>query len=256
MSYIVNPTYNDYTGQPLISFVYDDGSANQLEVVIPLHLRYNIPLTIALPVGVAAFNGYTFGLGNRIRAFLQAQEMGVAFCCHSWDHVDLTALTSAERWRQLYIAKKALEGMGFRNIDAFVAPYNAWNETIAQECAEAGYTIAMARWGSDMDQPNPLPLAEPYQPYSRYYLNRIGAQNPKTGDQVIAEIQAGITGGKWTIIMLHSLFDADDGTTYNWIKSEAVKVLDFVKSLSKTAALVANPGLAYRFIVGLGDYPS
>lgn len=247
--------YAEYTGQAIVSFVYDDGSQNHLDVVVPMHLENGFPLTLVLVgryvTGVASVPSDEDELTERGKGFLNAQRYGVRYGCHSWTHGNM--LTNKQSKiiidRDLITTKSYLERLGF-HINTFIPPYNAWDGDLARRAESAGYTAVATAGGTH----NNVPLqSNKYSLGGQFFLQRIGGDASVTGESVIAKIETAIAQKGWLIISLHEILESG-ATGANWNKSELVKVFNYLKTKTKNEILVEDFGLALRFITGLGDY--
>lgn len=131
-------------GRGHAALTFDDGLADNLEVLLPLLGRHDATATVFVVSGWLGSNYPTASHGRILRAeeVRELADGGVEIGSHTVTHPDLARASAASAREELTRSRRELEGITGRAVDTVAYPYgHATPDTIAA-CAAAGY-----RWG-------------------------------------------------------------------------------------------------------------
>lgn len=165
-------------GAPLpprpVLLTFDDGTADQLEVLLPLLRRRGVPAAL---FAVASFLGRELEYGGGRQRFLSAAELrqlaaaGVEIGLHSFSHRSLAELPPAEVEREMARSFAAFAEQGVPVQPALAYPFGAYPRTPGE--AREAFFGALRRAGVRLafrigNRVNKLPLESDYE------IQRIG----------------------------------------------------------------------------------
>lgn len=127
-------------GQSGVSFTFDDGYRDNLEVAAPLLVKYGFSFHV--------FVNPSFVLSGE-RKYLTVQYLrelaslpGASIGAHGFSHKKLTECTAAELQTELVASKQWIENAIGRDVTTMAFPHGAVNDEVRRATAKAGYTIA------------------------------------------------------------------------------------------------------------------
>ncbi len=143
--------------QPVL-LTFDDGLREHYTVVFPLLKKYQAKATYFVITGANQLSGYL-----KDTMIKELDESGiVTIASHTEQHPYLARMSAASRVKEIVGAKRTLEDLLGHPIEAFAYPYGSWNEQIAKEVENAGYTLGFG-----------VRLGSRHTPSRRYELRRI-----------------------------------------------------------------------------------
>ena len=125
----------------MVCIFFDDAWRSQLENAVPVLLERGFKASFAVPTAFIGLDQGTPYARMTLDDLRKLQELGMDIASHSHTHPNLTALSREELYYELLESKRILESLGVE-VKTFVYPYGAWNTTVAQAVAEAGYLCA------------------------------------------------------------------------------------------------------------------
>jgi peptidoglycan/xylan/chitin deacetylase (PgdA/CDA1 family) len=136
------------------ALTFDDGFAELHEYVLPVLVREQLPATVFLVAQTLSAVGQAVDWVDTPGAeplatltrdqVLEMQDAGVDFQSHSWAHLDLTRLSTAECVRDLRESRELLSDLLGRAVTLLAYPRGRHDEHVRQAAARAGYTHAFA----------------------------------------------------------------------------------------------------------------
>lgn len=123
-----------------VSFTFDDGYRDNLELAAPLLAKYGFPFHVFV-------NPY-FVLSDN-KKYLTVQSLrelvslpGASIGAHGFSHKKLTECTPAELQNELVASKQWIENVIGQEVTTMAYPHGAVNDEVRQATANAGYTVA------------------------------------------------------------------------------------------------------------------
>lgn len=248
---VLNPKFEDFIGQGLVSFSYDDGAFDNYELGIPLHEQYNIPASFNIISSVV--NGEENNLYASSVHIKHMSDLGYEISSHSHNHQipdssgngGFGVLTREEYNFEFSTSNRMLREWDIPRIEGFVVPGSRWT-VLLEEVAKDYYKYIRSMGNGEAIN---TPLENPYHLYSFPVLSYTGVSEIKM------LIDEAIEEKKWLILMLHGLkLNGADGGTYTWETSKLEEVLAYINSKPKEELLAINKQDAVRYLTGLGDY--
>lgn len=106
-----------------------------------------IPLIIFIPIDKIGQDGYL-----KLEEVLELQKIGVMFQCHSWSHVDLTALDELNLEHELLDAKQKLQTLLGVDVDSICFPKGFFSKLVCEKAYEFGFKkLYSSIWGNFND---------------------------------------------------------------------------------------------------------
>lgn len=141
-----------------VLLTFDDGYKEHYTIVLPILKRLNLKATYFIISGVTKVNAHM-----SVKMIQEADQTGlITIASHTRAHPFLARLSSAARISQIVGSKKDLEEMVGHPIYDFAYPFGSWNQSVANEVEEAGYTLGFG-----------IRLGSLHGNSSRYQLRRI-----------------------------------------------------------------------------------
>lgn len=178
---------------PLVTFLSDDGTAADLERLLPLFRQKGAVMTAAVASQNMTSNDPYFATPEQVRAL---QGAGWEIANHSRTHADLTTLTDSELETEIEGARRELEAQGL-NVNNFVYPYGQQDERVRQVVCKNHRTAYLDRGGD-----NSLPMNTNYQ-IRRVALGSWTDPGQNTLETYKAAVDAAQAKGAWLVFMLH-----------------------------------------------------
>lgn len=224
---IDNPTLNEYSGQALITFSYDDGLINHYTNALPLHEEYNIPATFNV-IASRIYDETFHDLYLDEKMIKEMHEKGFEIAAHGYYHwVPFTKLNISrvqEEFEKTEIILSDIIG----SVDTIAIPYSQYNDEI-KELAREYYKGARV-YG---ERSNVL------DDIDYYWLNSFAVTNKTTFDEIKTIIDQGVKEKSWVIIMLHGV-EYENDTLYEITPNLLEEVLMYVNSFDKSDLLPVN----------------
>ncbi|HCC35101.1 MAG TPA: hypothetical protein DEQ02_05500 [Ruminococcaceae bacterium] len=124
--------------RPMIALTFDDGPSKHTSRILDLLEQYK---------GHATF----FVIGNLIESrpdtIKRAADLGCEVVGHSWDHRDLTKLSSDEMKAEILDTHNAIESITGSSSHMYRPPYGAVNDSLTNASSELGFSII--NWSVD-----------------------------------------------------------------------------------------------------------
>lgn len=213
-SIIVDDLRYGYYSRPKVIITFDDGNASDYLKAF----AYMEPLELK---GVLFVSGENVGLLNQI-TLVQMQEMYAAgwdMGNHSYSHVDLTTLTSAEVVEELQNDIDYLTDNGMPRAARFLAvPFSNYNNETLEAYATAG--LIAARTGMNRLQNNTV--ADPYQLSRREIVETTSLE---TAQGYIDEV---IVKGGIYIFNFHDIQETPDPESTDWGTADFQAWIDYL----------------------------
>lgn len=238
--YIKNTDIEDYEGQALLSFVYDDGYIDNYTTALFLHEKYKVPLTL-------------FIIGNRMdwtrKYAIKWEYMHIEECkdsfrrnadiqSHTYSHPDLTMLSESEIEYEFSESKKRLEEeIPGTEVVTLAVPGSDYDTSTRDIVANlnGGYEGVRVHGTKQNNIP----------PEDIWWLNsKIAIQPSTTYDDMVSAIDDAIKKNKWCVLMWHRIIDDPDG--FNATPEQLENILQYVAELNKKDILVEDFKTALR----------
>lgn len=213
-----------YSGQGMVTLSYDDGFKNNYTKALPLHQKYNIPLSLNIIAGNLQKQP-RFMTRFEVR---DSRRRGAEIASHSYSHENLTTKTDAELHFEFGESLKVLSDI-VGDVETFAVPYSQYNEDIKSIGSQ--YYSAIRVHG---DKQNDIPPSDPY------WLNcAIAVRNSTTFLDVKNAIDTAVSNQKWCIIMLHGINEENDGE-YEITPQLLEEILQYIASFDESQLLPVN----------------
>jgi peptidoglycan/xylan/chitin deacetylase (PgdA/CDA1 family) len=148
-------------GRLLITF--DDALADTIEVVTPLLERHGFSAAMFVPAAHIADSNAWDAPRIPTMSVATANELAEAargpweLGSHGYAHLDLRALESPERARQLVCAREELTEIAGAPVDALAYPFGLEDAAVRLDARAAGYTMAFTAGRGERSDPFRLP---------------------------------------------------------------------------------------------------
>lgn len=185
---------------PRVSIAFDDGWVSALEQAVPILETFGYTATFFVVADYVDKAGYQADYATS-RQLAELQQRGHEIASHTFDHPDMTKLTSAEVKEQLQKSKSKLEELGFY-VSGFAPPSGLLNEEdIPLVEAEYQYmrTITM---GLNLDDTD------------RYHLRAVLVTNLTTLNEIRGWVEQAGQQDSWLILVYHRFSSVTDAETY------------------------------------------
>jgi peptidoglycan/xylan/chitin deacetylase (PgdA/CDA1 family) len=124
--------------KPMIALTFDDGPSKHTKTILAM---------LAANGGAATF----FPVGSRVETYADTLRQAVSQGCevsgHSWDHANLTKLSSDSIKKQLNRTNDAVFAATGRRSSLYRPPYGSHNSSVRAASKEAGYSLIL--WSVD-----------------------------------------------------------------------------------------------------------
>ncbi|UBV44448.1 polysaccharide deacetylase family protein (plasmid) [Deinococcus taeanensis] len=181
------------TAGPLVTFLSDDGTAADLERLLPLFQEKGAVMTAAVASQNMMSGDAYFASAEQIRAL---QRAGWEIANHSRTHADLTTLTDTELDAEIEGARRELEAQGLK-VTNFVYPYGQQDQRVRKIVCKSHRTAFVDRGGV-----NPLPMNTNYR-ITRVALGSWTDAGQNTLEAYKTAVDAAQAKGGWLVFMLH-----------------------------------------------------
>ncbi|MFC4637182.1 polysaccharide deacetylase family protein [Deinococcus hohokamensis] len=178
---------------PMVTFLSDDGTAADLDRLLPLFKQKGAVMTAAVASQNMVSGDAYFATPEQIRAL---QSAGWEIANHSRTHADLTTLTDSELDAEVEGARRELEAQGL-NVSNFVYPYGQQDQRVRQAVCKSHRTAYLDRGGD-----NVLPITTNYQIH-RVALGSWTDAGQNTLEAYKSAVDAAQAKGGWLVFMLH-----------------------------------------------------
>lgn len=219
---IENPTTDDYIGQGMITFSYDDGRLNNFEYALPLHVKHNVPAT---------FNIVAKRVDKENQAstetLLDAQNKGIEIASHGYSHIILTSLSDEELDFELSESKRVLSDI-VGNVDTISIPGSQYDARVRESVGK--YYKGARVFGG---QPNVISSID------FLWLKSYVVLNSNNFEKIQALIDQAVRDKTWVIIMLHGVEPVNE-LKYDITPDLLDEVLAYVNSYDKDELLPVN----------------
>lgn len=137
-----NLVVRSFTAQALtgISFTFDDGYRDNLEVAAPLMLEHGFAFHVFVNPSFVMSRKHQYLTIQSLREL--ADLPGVGIGAHGYNHRDLTECTRAELEFELVASKKWIEDAIGKEVTTMAYPHGAVNDVVRDATASAGYAMA------------------------------------------------------------------------------------------------------------------
>jgi peptidoglycan/xylan/chitin deacetylase (PgdA/CDA1 family) len=131
-------------GAGLVALTFDDGLADNVEILAPILEEAGVPGTVFVVSGWLG-RSYPHALWKRMLEPAELNELidaGVEIGSHTRCHPDLTRLPDAEALAEMCRGKEELEDVIGRPVEVFAYPYGHADRRVAGLCRDAGFRAA------------------------------------------------------------------------------------------------------------------
>ena len=214
--------------RPMITILDDDVRTQLYNIIFPILVETNTPLTSAAITGRIGTNVDTITLAQ----FEEMRDSGlVEFISHTKRHINLTSLTLDEVDAELRDSKEWLAQNGVKT-DHFVYPFNGQNRAI-RALTKKYYKSGFSTNGK---------LVKP--PVETFLLNRVDFES--TFDQQKAWIDEAIATNSWVVFNTHSSYPSFTGQGLR-------DLITYAKSVGIEFVTVEEGMRQYGNLIEVGD---
>lgn len=135
-------TVHPFTDLPRvgISFTFDDGYRDNLEVAAPLLLEYGFSFHVFVNPSFVMSGEHKY---LTVQSLLELANLpGASIGAHGFSHRKLTDCTPAELAYELDASKQWIENVIGQEVTTMAYPHGAVNDEVRQATEKAGYTVA------------------------------------------------------------------------------------------------------------------
>jgi peptidoglycan/xylan/chitin deacetylase (PgdA/CDA1 family) len=140
-------------GGGVCALTFDDGTLDNLEIMAPLLAELKLPATVFACPGLLGERHFAMPAEAGVR-LMNAEELRelaaspfVEIGSHTNAHVDLSAATSEEAYREMTSSKQALEDLLQKPVDTFAYPKCGYSSVCPDAARRAGYQVAVTCGG-------------------------------------------------------------------------------------------------------------
>lgn len=123
-----------------VSFTFDDGYRDNLEIAAPLLLEHGFSFHVFVNPSFVMSGEHQYLTVKSLREL--AELPGVSIGAHGYSHKKLTDCTRSELDYELDASKKWIEDTISKEVTTMAYPHGAVNDEVMHAAAEVGYTIA------------------------------------------------------------------------------------------------------------------
>ena len=143
-------------GQPptgVCAVTFDDGTLDNLEVVVPLLADLGVPATFFVCPGLLGEPHFSFAAAAGVRMMRAGELRELAASpfaqigSHTLTHVDLSGASEQVAYREMASSKEALEELLQRGVDSFAYPKCGYSSACPEAARRAGYELAVTCGG-------------------------------------------------------------------------------------------------------------
>lgn len=144
-------------GSTGLSFTFDDGYRDNLEIAAPLLLEYGFSFHVFINPAFVLSGDHKY---LTIQSLGELSKLpGASIGAHGYSHRKLTECTPTELAYELDASKQWIENVIGREVTTMAYPHGAVNDEVRQATAKAGYKIAASsKFGVVTSSSNPLAL--------------------------------------------------------------------------------------------------
>ncbi len=232
---------DDYKGQALITFNYDDGQKNNFDVALPLHIEFNVAAGFAI-IAERTFEPRSWTRYMEPWQVTEASRLGVEICSHSCTHPRMTEIDEAQLARELAESRKLLEGLvgthQKNGVTSFCIPYSTTNDQI--NAAALGHYDVVRGKGNKFTSLFPTQKQQIAHSYS------VDKTTPVEGIKKL--IDTAVAEKAWLTLMLHGVVESKE-YSYRPNDTDADMLKDIL-------AYVRDYGREMLMPVNLGNIPA
>lgn len=185
-------TKEQYNGQALVTFSYDDGYMNWYSKALPYHSKYAMPGTFNINGSRIYGDDPHFMKASHVWV---ADSLGIEIGAHTQDHKALTTLTDEDIIYQVATNIAVLEDLGIP-VHTLAAPYSDYDERVYSIVSD--YFEGVRVYDGVTNQAHN---------YDRYWLKAKAVKNYTTVEDIQGWIDEAIQERSGLIIMLHNVVD-------------------------------------------------
>jgi peptidoglycan/xylan/chitin deacetylase (PgdA/CDA1 family) len=156
--FVTLPEYADHVaegaaGERVCALTFDDGTADNLEILAPLLAELELPATVFVCPGLLGQLHFAMPpeAGVRLLDAGELRELAaspfIEIGSHTNTHADLSAATAEEAYREMVSSKSALEDLLQQQIDTFAYPKCGYSPACPDAARRAGYMVAVTCGG-------------------------------------------------------------------------------------------------------------
>ncbi|TMK97744.1 MAG: polysaccharide deacetylase family protein [Actinobacteria bacterium] len=131
------------------ALTFDDGTADNVELLAPLLEELEIPATVFACPGLLGADHFAMPAAARVR-LMDAGQLRALACSplvdigsHTSTHVDLSSATGEEAYEEMASSKRALEDLLQRPVNFFAYPKCGYSPSCPDAARRAGYLAAV-----------------------------------------------------------------------------------------------------------------
>lgn len=182
--------------EAVVTITYDDGRANNFDIALPYHQKYNLPATFAIIARRAITPSY-WKRHMQPWQIVRALDLGMEIASHGYYHSEkFTELGDDKLDYELVQSKETLSGFCKEyDVSAICIPFSASNQRVIKE-AEKHYKIIRVHGKKLNDIYSEDKVVHSY-----------GLKNDTAIEEVKLWVDEAIEQKKWLVLMLHGVVD-------------------------------------------------
>jgi len=214
----------------MVSFTFDDGFVDTLNIAYPILAQYGYTGTAYIPTGLMDTESGYYMTTTDLQILAKA---GWEIGSHGVNHYDLTTLDAATLTHELANSKTVLQVLGF-NVQTIASPYGAYNTGVLVEIEKYYYGHRTAQNTPIL---NNIPVSDRYQIRGWVITNDTSVQ------QVEQYVKKAMDERKWLVLVFHK-FDREG--TYSYKSADFAQIVKYTWTLGYSALKVytTNYGLS------------